>query len=205
MIRDNLPSELRFQLLRKYTRSHKLDKRKDAKRIAAYRKFLENPNFSPREIAYIANSLKRFSAAANLSTAIAQLGAIDNVADAMFIAGQYELLDVLHKRQSPIKKLLLLGNKIGAMNEAGNIVVPSTLDVATSSADLKTSADKYCRRRAQIKPAQPLSTQSAHRRSVSQTRARKQGCRSGAICYSFPSSRQRKPRTSNFHQTCHEH
>ena len=137
LIRDNLPSELRFQLLRKYTRSHKLDKRKDAKRIAAYRKFLENPNFSPREIAYIANSLKRFSAAANLSTAIAQLGAIDNVADAMFIAGQYELLDVLHKRQSPIKKLLLLGNKIGAMNEAGNIVVPSTLDVATSSADLK--------------------------------------------------------------------
>jgi hypothetical protein len=138
LIRDNLPSELRFQLNRNYIRNHALDKRKDAKQIAAFDKFLNNPNFSPREIAYIANHLERLKAAKNLPGAIAQLGAIDSVANAMFIAGQYELLNALNKRDRKITQLVPIGAKIGAVNEAGDFVMPSSFDVAGNSSELKT-------------------------------------------------------------------
>jgi len=137
-IRDHLPSELRFQLNRNYVRDNGLDKRKDAKQIAAYDKFLKNPNFSPREIAYLANHLVKMKAAENLSGAIAQLGAIHTVAEAMFIAGQYELLNALNKRHSKITKLVPLGSKIGAVNEAGDFVMTSSFDVAGNSSELES-------------------------------------------------------------------
>lgn len=136
-IRDHLPSELRFQLNRNYLRSHGLDKRKDARQIAAYDKFLKNPNFSPREIAYLANQLEQMKSAKNKSGAIAQLGDIDTVADAMFIAGQYELLNSLNKRDSKITKLVPIGAKIGAVNEAGDFVMTSSYDAAGNSSDMR--------------------------------------------------------------------
>jgi hypothetical protein len=136
LIRDNLPSELRFQLARKYAQANGLDRKKDARTIAAYNAFLENPNFNPREIAYLATYLNQLKDAANLGGAIAQLGKIAKVGDAVFITAQYELLATLNKRVGKVARLVPVGTMIGAVNEAGGFVMATSHDVAGNSAEL---------------------------------------------------------------------
>lgn len=137
LIRDNLPSELRFQLARNYLRSNKLDKKKDAKKIKAYKAFLSNPNFNPREVAYLATYLTRMKDAMNLTGAIAQLGAIKTVGDAVFITAQYELLSTLNRHGSKVVRLVPVDVKIGVVIESGEFVMATTHDVAGNSTELK--------------------------------------------------------------------
>lgn len=148
LISDNTPAEMRHQLRKKFIADRKLSSFRNKKEIAEFDAFLANGNFNPRQEAYLGLYLTKFKNMDGIRDAIKQLGEITTETDADFITSQYELLFAIHSKKTRLKKLQPIGSIIGAVDEAGKLLVAAPFDVVGNttylrnlSAEIKEAGD----------------------------------------------------------------
>ncbi len=137
MIRDNSPDELLRSLRIYYHKQLQLD----TSSASAVRTLLDNPNFSPREQAYLYRYLADMRDVAGHAEAVAFLAQTPSPQMASIVSGQVELLALLHRRARKLREFIPIRNTLGALAEDGTLCLVISNDIALYQDDIETSLD----------------------------------------------------------------
>lgn len=140
LIADNNPDELRYQLRKKFLTANALQEGADREVIAAFDAFLANGNFNPRQEAYLALELEAFGNLPGRADAIARLGEITTETDADLLVMQYELLSAVHRKKTPIARLVPFGANISGLTQGGELILVTPFDTLAATDFLNTLA-----------------------------------------------------------------
>lgn len=137
MIRDNSPEELVRALRIAYGRRLKMD----VSLGSSVRILLENPNFSPREQAYLFRHLYAMREVEGAADACAFLAQTPSPQMASVVSGQVEMLSLLHQRARRLRRFVPIRNTLGAVSADGALCAMLSNDVAVYQRDIETSLD----------------------------------------------------------------
>ncbi len=135
LIRDYGPRELKRVLGELYAESFALSPAE----TATLERLLGNPNYSPREQAYIARHLQQLRALGGVGEAIAFLAEIRTPEQASVVSAQVELLAAMHLRGKPLAKLAPVLHTLGAVAEDGALVLVTSLDFIPYNEEVERS------------------------------------------------------------------
>jgi hypothetical protein len=139
LISNESPPELKYILSEKY----KVELGFEYKKKSALKTLLDNPNYTPREQAYLYLYLKRMgkpevgSGAGGLKDAIKHLGKAATPDRATFAINQMELLSAYQKYARDLKKLIIVSNMLGAVKEGKQMLFIVPYDIVGNTADMK--------------------------------------------------------------------
>ncbi len=125
LIRDLDPTELRRRIgvgLESVFGTSREDKNSPLYRL------LNNPNYSPRDIAYLGGVFDTLSAAANLSAVLAELADAESPDEADFLTLDLRLYALLHRNVQPIREFRSYHETFGAVGQNGVLYVMSIAD-----------------------------------------------------------------------------
>ncbi|MCX7936007.1 MAG: hypothetical protein N3A66_12205, partial [Planctomycetota bacterium] len=111
LIRDNSPDELKRVLGLYYLNQFGIDWRK---KDSPAQLLLDNPNYSPREQAYLGRYLNDLHDLEGVEEAMRFLAKVDSPAKAAIVSAQVELLALLHARAKPLRRFVPIRNTLGA-------------------------------------------------------------------------------------------
>lgn len=134
LIRDNHATELKYQLRKKFGVDFDLDKRKDEKQLDELQAFLDNPNYTPREVAYGCLYLTRMQDAKGIRDIVNHLAAVEDMSTAQFLIRQLELYSASHVGGRKISDLKTVGTRIVATQHDGKSFALAPYDLASASA-----------------------------------------------------------------------
>ncbi len=131
IIRDNAPAELARVLRLRFKNAFALNReiRADRARLREFDRFLANPNYSPREKAYITFELESLNGLARYDEVVRFLAEARTVEQAIFLAQQLELLGAWHRQGEPFYSFAVMGNRVGGLSGAGELVMIMTQDI----------------------------------------------------------------------------
>lgn len=154
LIRDKAPTELKRELAGRYEKLTGLPAGKRATSVAA---LLENPNYSPREQAYLWRYLTDLGALGNLDEAMQFLGEVGTPDQAGIVCTQVELLSLLHARARRLERFVPVNQTLGARSVDGTLILVISIDtvrfqhdVTRSLRDSINAAKKHGARRIEI-------------------------------------------------------
>ncbi len=139
LVMDESPAELKYVLSKNYeeTLGFEYKKKSDLK------SFLDNPNYTPREQAYLYFYLKRLgkpeegSGVDGIENAIKHLGKVRKPNDATFALNQMELLSAYQMYAGDLQTLISVSNIIGAVNEKEQLFFIVPYDIVGNTAEMK--------------------------------------------------------------------
>jgi len=135
LIRDKGPTELRHELAQRYEQQFGLVYETDPGITA----LLNNPNFSPREQAYLWRYLTDLQDLEGIREAIGFLSRTNSPERAGIVSAQVELLSLLHARARPLAHFVPVRNTLGALGEDGSLVLVISIDTVRFWSDVMTS------------------------------------------------------------------
>jgi len=136
LIRDKGPFELRRELAIRYERQFGLEYGPEK---APLTKLLDNPNYSPREQAYLYRYLLDLREVDGVERAVEFLGAVSSPEKAGIVSTQVELLSLLHKRAKPMAQFVPVRNTLGARSRDGTLCLVISIDTVRFWSDVITS------------------------------------------------------------------
>ncbi len=137
LIRDNGPGELRNRLAARYQQHFGLDYGQPGD----LRHLLDNPNFSPREQAYILRYLLDMKGVGGLDHAMDFLSRVNSPAYAKIVIAQIEMLALVHKRGKRFQTFVPVRNTLGALATDGTLCFLISIDTVRYWSDVKTSIE----------------------------------------------------------------
>lgn len=121
MIRDNSPLELNRELTKQCMERFNLQK--ESPTISLLKKFLENPNYTPRQKAYIVLYLSDMSEVHGIDETLRTLGKTNTIDDASILYHQLQLLSATHRFGGmSFATLIAKNNRVAGQLERGDIV-----------------------------------------------------------------------------------
>ncbi|MFQ5956996.1 MAG: hypothetical protein ACE5KK_04415 [Candidatus Brocadiales bacterium] len=135
LIRDEGPAELRLVLIEKYKRELGLEYKKES----AVKALLDNPNYSPREQAYINLHFRRLGRAdegrsvVGIEDAVAYLGTKDTPNRATFGATQMELYSAYQRHEKDLVRFVVTPKILGAVTEKNKLLFIIPYDIVGRS------------------------------------------------------------------------
>lgn len=120
MIRDNPPLELNREIERQLMVSLGVDK--DAREMQAVRVFLQNPNYTPRQKAYIALYLEHLAELKNFVQAVNTLALVSTVENAEVLFMQMQMLSAVHRNGTRFAEFAPQGERIAGRLGRGDII-----------------------------------------------------------------------------------
>jgi len=91
----------------------------DSEQLEPMRKFVDNPNFTPRQKAYATLSLQQFSGLRNFHEAVTSLAAVKRVEDAEVLSHQLRFLLMYHNGIQPLSVLSISNGRIAGVRSDG--------------------------------------------------------------------------------------
>lgn len=139
LITTESPPELKYVLSKKYedTLGFEYKKKSDLK------SFLDNPNYTPREQAYLYSYLKHLgkpedgSGVDGLENAIKRLCKVREPNEATFALNQMELLSAYQKYAGNLETLISVSNIIGAVKDGNQLFFIVPYDIVGNTAEMK--------------------------------------------------------------------
>lgn len=139
LVMDESPPELKYVLSKKYEEvlGFEYKKKSDLK------SFLDNPNYTPREQAYLYYYLKRLgkpeegSGVDGIENAIKHLGKVRKPNEATFALNQMELLSAYQKYAGDLETLISVSNILGAVKEGKQMFFIVPYDIVGNTAEMK--------------------------------------------------------------------
>ena len=141
LIRDNHATELKYQLRKKFGVDFDLDKRKDKEQLEELQAFLDNPNYTPREVAYGCLYLTRMKDAKGIRETVNHLAAVSEQAAAQFLIRQLELYSAAHQGGQAVAELMSAANRIVAVGDDGKGFALAPYDLAAASESMIAERD----------------------------------------------------------------
>ncbi len=141
LIRDNHATELKYQLRKKFGVDFGLDKRRDKEQLEELQAFLDNPNFTPREVAYGCLYLTRMKNAKGIRETVNQLAGVKEQATAQFLIRQLELYSAAHQGGQSVAQLKTSGARIVAAGSDGKGFALAPYDLAAAGESMNTERD----------------------------------------------------------------
>jgi len=105
LIRDNGPTELKRALGLRYAQQFRLDYPKEG---APLMRLLDNPNYTPREQAYLWRYLTDLQGLEGIEDALSFLASVQTHEWASVVSTQVEMLSLLHHRGKPLRRFAIL-------------------------------------------------------------------------------------------------
>jgi hypothetical protein len=136
IIRDNSPAELRRLLGIKYKEQYGIDFLDKKQTI---NKLLYNPNYTPRQQAYIWRYITDLSALSNRVAAIKFLADVKSHARAGVVLAQLEMLSLLHQRGYPLDRFVPVRNTLGALDKNETLCLVISIDTVRYWSDVQKS------------------------------------------------------------------
>lgn len=131
LIRDNDPAELRRALRIQYHEA--FDEQRNTPEDGVLMRLLSNPNYSPREVAYLVSYMRRMREVAGRTALLGMLADIDTVADAMFATQQMQLLAAVHAGGRPLASYAVGDGHLGAFLAEGDALTILPIDFADAT------------------------------------------------------------------------
>ncbi len=137
MIRDNSPAELNRELLRQF--SIQVGYSNQTNEYEIFKEFLNNPNFNPRQKAYITLYLTQLNKLKNITAALKVLSYCDNIKTASILYHQLQLLAALEINAANISfnSFTTSNNRIYGIIKTGDLVAILPFDYATNNKFMK--------------------------------------------------------------------
>ncbi|MFH0911244.1 MAG: hypothetical protein V1918_07075 [Planctomycetota bacterium] len=136
IIRDKGPEELRRELAIRYQKEFGLVYGPEE---AAITRLLDNPNYTPREEAYLHLYLADMKTLKNIQGAVEFLARVDTPEKAGVVSAQAELLSLLHQRARPLDAFVPVRNTLGAKSRDGTLCLVISIDTVRYWSDVMTS------------------------------------------------------------------
>jgi hypothetical protein len=141
-LRDNDAAEINYQLRKGYADARGWNHKKDVAKLKHLQQFLDNPNYSPREKAYIVLYLQPMEKVEGIIRIYTHLGQSTTIAQAITQFHQLELLHGYHQSISPIQKLVPLAYGVAGITEKGTRLAASPMDHAIATDELMAIQDE---------------------------------------------------------------
>jgi hypothetical protein len=138
IIRDNAQGELRFLLAKNYKEQFGLDYQQEG---SAVQRLLDNPNYSPREQAYLWRYLKDLSTLEEVGAAFEFLAQVNSPERAEVVSAQMEMLSLLHQRARRLVRFVPIRNTLAALAEDNSLCIVISIDTVRYWSDVRTSLD----------------------------------------------------------------
>lgn len=144
MIRNESPPELKLVLIDKY----KKDLGFEYKKKGAVKGLLDNPNYTPRDQAYLNLFFRRLGkpddrpGVEGLLNAIGHLGKVDTPDAATFATTQVELLSAYHQYAKDLTELVVVSEMLGAITEEKQLFLIIPHDVVGNTTYMQKFLDK---------------------------------------------------------------
>lgn len=131
MIRDNPPQELNREIERQLMVS--LGVGKDSREMQALRVFLQNPNYTPRQKAYIGLYLEHLAELKNFVQAVNTLGLASTVANAEVLFMQMQMLSAVHRNGTRLAEFAPQNERIAGRLGRGDVIFILPYDYVDAS------------------------------------------------------------------------
>ncbi|MGR3293088.1 MAG: hypothetical protein ACUZ9M_03610 [Candidatus Scalindua sp.] len=144
LITTESPPELKYVLSKKYKEELNFEYKKKSE----LKKFLDNPNYTPREQAYLYHYLRQLgkpeegSGVDGLEDVIKHLGKVRKPDEATFALNQMELLSAYQKYAGDLETLVSVSNILGAVKEGKQMFFIVPYDIVGNTADMKKLLNK---------------------------------------------------------------
>jgi hypothetical protein len=144
LIRDESPAELRYVLTKKYEKELGIAPGKES----IVEDLLDNPNYSPREQAYLYLYLKRLgkpdtgTAVEGVSDTIKYLSKVQTPNAATHAINQMELFSAYQTHAKDLTRLTAASDKIGAITEKKELFFIIPYDIVESTPEMKKFLDE---------------------------------------------------------------
>jgi hypothetical protein len=139
LIRDNSPDELIRVLRTRYGESLGL---RDAGSEHPLSRLLENPNYTPRQQAYVYRYLLDLRGVDDLEAALNFLALVNTPEQASVVCAQVELLSLLHQRGKALERFVPVHNTLGAQARDGTLVLVISIDTVRFQGDVPRSLQR---------------------------------------------------------------
>ncbi|MHC4870209.1 MAG: hypothetical protein ACYTFY_00025 [Planctomycetota bacterium] len=138
LIRDKSPDALIKEL---GTRYHTQFGMKYGRKKSPVTALLNNPNYTPREQAYIWRYLNDLKALDDVDAAVKFLSQVDSPEKANIVSGQLELLSLLHQRAKQLHRFVPVRNTLGALSKDGTLCLVISIDTVRFWGDVRKSLE----------------------------------------------------------------
>lgn len=135
LIRDFAPEDLSLELARRFHEQLGLPIGKGS----AVQKLLDNPHYSPRELAYLWRYMLDMRYVEEMETAIAFLSRAASPPHAAILTTQVELLSLLHQRARPLHRFIPVRSTLGARAMNGSLCFVISIDTVRYWSDVEVS------------------------------------------------------------------
>lgn len=125
IIRDKGPAEMKRFLAEDYLKLFNLHYGKRGDPLTA---LLDNPNYTPREQAYLLRYLKDMQGVSGVREAVAFLSKVKTPGHAGVVSAQIELLSLLHTRARRMVQFVPVRNTLGARAKDGTLCLVISVD-----------------------------------------------------------------------------
>jgi hypothetical protein len=165
LIRIHSPAELKRELGIRYQKQFGLDYTDPDSAVA---RLLANPNYSPREQAYLWRYLTDLEELDGTADAFAFLAGVSTPAQASIVSTQVELLSLLHQRKVPLDRFVPVHNTLGGRGRNGRLCLVISIDTVRYQGDVSKSLQRSINaaRRVEAESIAIYSTGDIDRRSV---------------------------------------
>lgn len=138
LIRDNSPRALVDALGERYYEQFGM---KYGRRKSPITALLDNPNYTPREQAYLWTYLNDLKTLECVTDAVNFLAAVDSPGKANIVSAQLELLSLLHQRAKQLHKFVPVRNTLGAISKDGTLCLVISIDTVRYWGDVRKSLE----------------------------------------------------------------
>ncbi len=139
LIRDNDPAELVRTLGLQFEETFGLEY---PERESALYRLLHNPNYTPREKAYLLRYFLDLRDLTGMEGALAFLAQVQTHEQASVVCTQVELLSLLHQRGKPLVRFVPVHNTLGGLARDGTLCLVISIDTVRFQGDVPRSLQR---------------------------------------------------------------